>query len=98
MPRPLKKGDACVAPTNNRIVTGASGDHYEGSYDAALPLLVALAEHGFRDAEAIDTDRDPAIDRDLREHRADLIGGQPIAQRAANVRRKLLHLPERRDH
>ena len=50
------------------------------------------------DAEAIDPDRDAAIDRDLREHRADLVRRQSVAQRAANVRCELLHLPERRDH
>src|SRR5262245_25824278 len=50
------------------------------------------------DPEAVDPDREPAIGRDLREHGADLVGGEPVAQRPAGVALELLHFPERRDH
>src|SRR5262249_6209498 len=50
------------------------------------------------DPEAIDPDREPAIGRDLGEHRADLIGGEPVAQRPAGVGLEFLHLAERCDH
>src|SRR5262245_54417483 len=50
------------------------------------------------DPEAIDPDRKPAIGGDLREHGADLVRREPVAQRAAGVALELLHLPERRDH
>src|SRR5271166_1819506 len=67
------------------------------SSETCLTFL-ALAKHGFGDAEAIDADRYAAVDRDLREHRADLVGGQSVAQRAANMGCELLHLPQRRNH
>src|SRR5262249_50383444 len=42
--------------------------------------------------------REPAIGGDLREHSADLVRSEPIAQRPAGVALELLHLAERRDH
>src|SRR5262245_1071403 len=47
--------------------------------------------------EAIHPDREPAIGGDLREHGADLVGGEPVAQRPAGVALELLHFPTRRD-
>src|ERR1700720_1938169 len=60
--------------------------------------LLALAQHRFRDAEAIDPDRNTAIDRDLGEHRANLVGAEAVDEGAADVGLELLHLPERGDH
>src|SRR5262245_21321035 len=36
--------------------------------------LLALAQYRFGQAEAVHADRDPAVDRDLRQHRSDFIG------------------------
>src|SRR5262245_51144331 len=60
--------------------------------------LRALIQYRFSYAEAVDADRHPAVDRDLGQHRADLIGREPVAERAANVGLEFLHLPERGDH
>src|SRR5262245_48737170 len=49
-------------------------------------------------AEAVDADRNAAVDRDLGEHRAQLVGRETVAQSAADMALKLLHLAERRDH
>src|SRR5215471_19225439 len=40
--------------------------------------LLTLAQYRFGQAEAVHADRDPAVDRDLRQHRADLIGREPV--------------------
>src|SRR5207302_2333469 len=50
------------------------------------------------DAEAIDADRETAVDGNLGEHRADLVRRKTIAQRAARMGFELLHLSERGDH
>src|SRR5215813_2846179 len=50
------------------------------------------------DPEAVDPDRHTAISGDLSQHRANLVGGQSIAQRAAGMGLELLHLAERRYH
>src|SRR6516165_11165179 len=63
-----------------------------------LSCLLALIQHRFSYAEAVHADRDPAVDRDLGQHRADLIGREPVAQRAANMGLEFLHFPERGDH
>src|SRR5262245_28535585 len=60
--------------------------------------LLALAQHPLGDAEAIDADRNTAIDRNLGEHRPDLVGGEPVAQRTAHVGLEFFHLAERGDH
>src|SRR6516162_10820435 len=60
--------------------------------------LLALIQYRFGHAEAVDADRDPAVDRDLRQHRSDFIGREPVAQRAANMGLEFLHFPERGDH
>src|SRR5258708_19524872 len=60
--------------------------------------LLALIQHRFSYAKAVDADRDRAVDRDLGQHRADLIGREPVAQRAANMGLEFLHFPERGDH
>src|SRR5215813_10676673 len=60
--------------------------------------LLALVQYRSSNAEAVDADRDPAVDRDLGQHRADLIGREAVAERAANVGLEFLHFPERGDH
>src|SRR5216683_5054829 len=70
----------------------------DGSRRPETSRLLGLAQNRFRDAEAIDPDRNTAIDRDLGEHRADLVGAEAVAQRAADVGLELLHLSERGDH
>src|SRR5262249_29832663 len=50
------------------------------------------------DPEAVDPDWEPAIGGDLREHGADLVGREAVAQRPASVALELLHLAERCDH
>src|SRR3954471_14622413 len=60
--------------------------------------LLALAQHRLGESEAVHADRDAAIDRDLREHRADLVRRQPVAQRAAHMGLEFLHLAERGYH
>src|ERR1700730_14576522 len=40
--------------------------------------LLLLAQYRPGDAEAVDADGDAAIDRNLGEHRADLVGSEPI--------------------
>src|SRR5207244_1235599 len=59
---------------------------------------LGFAQYRFGDPEAVHTDRDTAIDGDLREHRPDLIGRKPVAKRPANVRLEFLHLAERSNH
>src|SRR6516225_11354290 len=63
-----------------------------------LSCLLALIQYRFSYAEAVHADRDPAVDRDLSQHRADFIGREPVAQRAANMDLEFLHFPERGDH
>src|SRR5258708_35630437 len=63
-----------------------------------LSCLLALIQYRFSYAEAVYADRNPAVDRDLGQHRADLIGREPVAQRAANMGLEFLHFPERGDH
>src|SRR5712691_3915036 len=70
----------------------------DGSRRPETSRLPGLAQNRFRDAEAIDPDRNTAIYRDLGEHRANLVGAQPVAERAADVGLELLHLAERGDH
>src|SRR2546430_4651109 len=60
--------------------------------------VLALIQYRFSYAEAVHADRDPAVDRDLGQHRADLIGREPVAQRAANMGLEFLHFPERGYH
>src|SRR6516162_1415823 len=60
--------------------------------------LLALTQYHLGQAEAVHADRDPAIDRDLGQHRADLIGCEAVAQGAANVGLEFLEFPERGDH
>src|SRR5262245_48280141 len=60
--------------------------------------LLALAQYRFGQAEAVHADRDPAVDRDLRQHCSDFIGREPVAERAANVGLEFLHVSERGDH
>src|SRR5262245_44246979 len=60
--------------------------------------LLALAQYRFGQAEAVHADRDPAVDRDLRQHCSDFIGREPVAERAANVGLEFLHFSERGDH
>src|SRR6516164_5915743 len=60
--------------------------------------LLALIQYRFSYAEAVDADRDPAVDRDLSQHRSDFIRREPVAQRAANMGLEFLHFPERGDH
>ncbi len=50
------------------------------------------------EAEAVDADGNAAIDRDLGQHRTNLVGRKPIGERAAHVGLEFLHLPERRNH
>src|SRR5258708_27688205 len=63
-----------------------------------LSCLLALIQSSLSHAEAVYADRNPAVDRDLGQHRADLMGREPVAQRAANMGLEFLHLPERGDH
>src|SRR5262245_40692792 len=60
--------------------------------------LLCVAQRASGDPEAIDTDRDPAIDGDLGEHGANFVGREPVAQGTAHVGLEFLHLPERGDH
>src|ERR1700716_4309706 len=60
--------------------------------------LPAFAQHCFREAKTVHADRNTAIDRDLREHRADLVRREPVAQCAADVSLEFLHFSERVDH
>src|ERR1700747_54241 len=63
-----------------------------------LSCLLALIQYRFSYAEAVHADRDPAVHRDLGQHRTDLIGRESVAQRAANMGLEFLHFPERGDH
>src|SRR5262249_44109354 len=60
--------------------------------------LLSLVDDVAGDTEAVNADRHAAIGRDLGEHRPDLVGGEPVAQRAAGVGLEFLHLTEGRDH
>src|SRR5262249_47589984 len=57
-----------------------------------------LTQYRLGHAKAVHADRDPTVDRDLGQHRTDLIGREAVAQRAANVGLEFLHFPERGDH
>src|SRR5262249_51881379 len=65
---------------------------------AAPSRLLALVQYRFGYAEAVHADRNPAVDRDLGQHCSDLIGREPVAERAANVGLEFLHFSERGDH
>src|SRR5262245_7010536 len=60
--------------------------------------LLAFGEHRLGQPEAIDADRNAAVDRDLGQPGADLVVSKPTAQRAAHVGLELLHLSQRGDH
>ena len=47
---------------------------------------VPFREHFSRDADAIDSGRHAAVDRDLQEHFHDLCGTDAVVERAADVR------------
>src|SRR3954470_19313318 len=49
-------------------------------------------------AEAVDATWDAAIDRDLDQHRADLVWRHAVVQRAADMGLELFHPAERGDH
>src|SRR5882757_5886669 len=60
--------------------------------------FLVFAQNLLGEAETIDPDRNTAINRDLGQHRADLIGREPVLERATHVGLKLFHFSERRDH
>src|SRR6266550_6501735 len=60
--------------------------------------LLLLRKHLSRLPERIDAGRDAGIDRDLHEDFADLVLGQPVGQRAADVQLQLVRPVEDRDH
>src|SRR5262249_5817991 len=58
----------------------------------------ALSQYRFGQPEAVHSDRDTTVDGDLREHRADIVGRKPVAQRPAHVGLEFLHFAERSNH
>src|SRR5271166_2188146 len=69
-----------------------------GRISLAHWLSLALAQNAFCYLKAVGADRNPAIDGDLDEHRAQLIRPQAVDSRAADMVGKLAHLAERGDH
>src|SRR5262249_14888866 len=61
-------------------------------------LLLSFAQHRLGQAEAVDSNRNAAVDSNLREHRAYLVRGKTVALRATHVRLKFFHLAESGDH
>src|SRR5262245_40682485 len=59
---------------------------------------LGLPQYRFGQPEAVHSDRDTTVDGDLREHRADLVGREPVAKRPANMRLEFLHFAERSNH
>src|SRR5262249_16301910 len=60
--------------------------------------LLTLIQYRSSDAEAVHADRDPAVDRDLGQHRTDLLGREAVAQGAANGGLEFLDFSGRGDH
>src|ERR1041384_576876 len=68
----------------------------KAGHDGALFLL--LREHLSRLPERVDTRGDARVDRHVDEYLADLLLGQPIGERAADVQLQLVRPVEDRDH
>src|SRR5690242_17779447 len=67
-------------------------------YFALLFGFLVLGDDWPRNAEAIDGDRRAAIDQDLGQRGADLVGRKAVVERTADMGGKFFHLAERGDH
>src|SRR5208283_2292929 len=87
-----------VRDIDDRISDGARPGDVIGHVFNPSRWLLALVENGFCCLKAVGADRDPAIDRDLDEHRAQFLRCKAVDLGTADMVGELSHLAERGDH
>src|ERR1700734_205858 len=87
-----------IRDIDDRISDGARPEDMIGHGCNPSRWLLALVENGFCCLKAVGADRNPAIDSDLDEDRAQFLRGKTVYLCPADMVGKLAHLAKRGDH